>query len=135
MEIWEWLSSARKNYTQKSPLSSCRALPMSPGLPVSKLLVLALSKAILTIVFILWKVFASSFSPHISSSFLVASNIIPPAEKTKGMKRRLVRGLAWTARLSICSRYFVACRTIWRVIEVPAAVLVVVLVALLPRRV
>ena len=69
MEIWEWLSSARKNYTQKSPLSSCRALPMSPGLPVSKLLVLALSKAILTIVFILWKVFASSFSPLLPCSF------------------------------------------------------------------
>jgi len=34
---------------------------MSPGLPASKLLVLALGKAILTIVFILWKVFASSF--------------------------------------------------------------------------
>ncbi len=52
MEIWEWLSSARNNYTQKSPLSSCRASPMSPGLPASKLLVLALSKAILTIVFV-----------------------------------------------------------------------------------
>ncbi len=63
MEIWEWLSSARKIYTQKSPLSSSRALPMSPGVPASKLLVLALSKATLTIVFILWKVFASSFSP------------------------------------------------------------------------
>ncbi len=102
MEIWEWLSSARKNYTQKSPLSSCRALPMSPGLPVSKLLVLALSKAILTIVFILWKVFASSFSPHISSSFLVASNIIPPAEKTKGMKRPLVREV-WPGQLASLS--------------------------------
>jgi len=63
---------------------------MSPGLPASKLLVLALSKAILTIVFILWKVLTSSFSPHVSSSFLVASDIIPPAEKTKGMKRSLV---------------------------------------------
>ena len=57
---------------------------MSPGLPASKLLVLALSKAILTIVFILWNVFASSFSPHVPSSFLVASDIIPPAEKTQG---------------------------------------------------
>jgi len=63
---------------------------MSPGLPASELLVLALSKAILTIVFILWKVLTSSFSPHVSSSFLVASDIIPPAEKTKGMKRSLV---------------------------------------------
>ena len=71
---------------------------MSPGLPASKLLALALSKAILTSVFILWKVFASSFSPHVSSSFLVASVIIPPAEKIKGMKLPLVRGLAWIAR-------------------------------------
>jgi len=89
--------------------SSSRALPMSPGLPASKLLVLALSKAILTFVFILWKVLTSSFSPRVSSSFHVASDIIPPAEKTKGMKRPLVRGLALIARLSICSRYFVAC--------------------------
>jgi len=80
---------------------------MSPGLPASKLLAVALNKTILTRVFILWKVFASSFSPHVSSSFLVASDIIPPAEKTKGMKRPLVRGLALIARLSICSRYFV----------------------------
>jgi len=54
MEIWEWLSSARKKYTRKSPLSSSRPLPMSPGLPASKLLALALSKAILTRVLILW---------------------------------------------------------------------------------
>ena len=43
--------------------------------------------------------------------------------------------LADLARLSICSRYFVVCWTIWRGREVPAAGLVVVLVALLPRRV
>jgi len=62
MEIWEWLSSARKKlYSEVATQLSSRALPMSPGLPASKLLVLALSKAILTIVFILWKVFASSF--------------------------------------------------------------------------
>ena len=71
------------------------------------------------------KVFASSFSPHVSSSFLVASDIIPPAEKTKGMKRPLVRGLALIARLSICSRYFVPCWTMWRGRKVPAAGLVV----------
>jgi len=52
MEIWEWLSSARKKYTRKSPLSSSRPLPMSPGLPASKLLALALSKAIFTRVLI-----------------------------------------------------------------------------------
>ncbi len=127
MERWEWLSRVATQLLQ--------GVALSPGLPASKLLVLALSKALLTIVFILWKVFASSFSPHVSSCFLVASDIIPPAEKTKGMKRPLVRGLAWITRLSICSRYFVAFWTMWRGREVPAAGLVVVLVALLPRRV
>jgi len=123
MERLEWLSRVATQLLQGV------AQPMSPGLPASRLLVLALSKAILTIIVILWKVFAFSFSPHVSSAFLVASDIIPPAEKTKGMKRPLVRGLAWIARLSICSR-FVACWTMWR-----EKCLVVVLVALLPRRV
>jgi len=95
----------------------------------------SLTKATLTSVFILCKVFASSFSLHVSRSFIVAPDIIPPAEKTKGMKLPLVRGLAWIARLSICSRYSVACWTMWRGREVPSAGLVVVLVALLPRRV
>ena len=62
------------------PLSSSRALPMSPGLPASKFLALALRH-------------------H------------PTCREDQGMKRPLVRGLAWIARLSICSRYLVACRT------------------------
>jgi len=73
--------------------------------------------------------------PCAPDSFLVASDIIPPAEKTKAINLPLVRGLAWIARLYICSRYFVACWTMWRGREMPSAGSVVVLVALLPRRV